>query len=800
MKRFHSFPKWRRCLALLLGGLILLGAFLYLWLFWDLPAPGDLERYATAPSSKIYDRHGRLLYEMPAPYTGSHTPVPLSEIPPALRHATIATEDRNFYHHPGFDVVGIARAVWYNLRYDDVLVGGSTITQQLVRNLMFSYEERTERTLRRKLRELVLAIRITERYSKDEILTFYLNEIYYGHMAYGVEAAAQAYYGKGVRELDLAESAMLAGLPQYPALYNPLEHPEEAQQRQSQVLRLMVEAGYLTAEDAERAEAEPLSFVAAPFPIRAPHFVMYVRGLLEEELGLQRLEAGGLEIYTTLDLDLNDAVRDRMRDRLERLSRCDGALPCQPGGHNARNAALVALHPESGEVLAMVGSPDYFDPQIDGAVNATLALRQPGSAIKPVTYAAAFETGEFTPATMVLDVRTAFKTREGIPYVPLNYDLTFRGPVRVREALGSSYNLVAVKVLDEIGLERMTDLARRLGIRTFDDPGRLGLAVTLGGGEVRLLELTAAYAAFANGGRAVGPVTVLRVEDAEGDVLWTPHPGRDVQVLDPRVAYLVTDVLADDAARIPAFGEGSLLRLSRPAAVKTGTTTDFRDNWTVGYTPDLVVGVWVGNADNEPMRNVTGITGAAPLWHDVMEMAHVGLPERAFHRPEGLVEVEVCALSGLRPSTACPHRVTELFVAGTAPRESCTMHQRAGDTLYTVLPPEAHAWAREHGLPEPPEPIIDQARLLLTAPDQGSVYRIDPGLPRSAQRIAVAAESGVALSELVLRVNGEPWAHFTAPPYRAMWPLEPGEYIFTAEGTTPEGKKIESESVNVRVE
>ncbi len=796
-----------RVLAMLCALLLLGGAGLYLWLCAGLPAPDDLSAYTGAPSSKIYDRHGQLLYEMPPPYTGSHTPVTLDAIAPYLIQATIATEDATFYSNPGLDLHGILRAVWINVQGGEA--GGSTITQQLVRTVMFSADERVERTLYRKLRELILALRITRRYTKDEILTLYLNETYYGNMAYGVEAAAQSYFGKSARDLDLAECALLAGLPQAPALYNPLEALDAAKVRQAVVLDLMVKQGYVTAQDAELAKAEPLDFAAAPFPIRAPHFVMYVRGQLERKLGLARVQAGGLNVYTTLDLDLTDAARDAIRHHLELLAVCHYDPVCPPGGRNVRNAALVALDPRTGEVVAMVGSPDYFSARIAGAVNGATALRQPGSSIKPLTYAAAFEQaalgqGDFTPATMLLDVRTAFVTREGTPYVPLNYDLVFRGPVRLREALASSYNLIAVKVLDAIGVETLTEMARRLGITTFDDgagrAGRIGLAIGLGGGEVRLLELTAAYAAFANGGYAVQPRVIRSVEDADGVVLWETPAGLGDRVLDARVAYLITDILSDDLARVPTFGEGSVLNLSRSAAVKTGTTTDFRDNWTVGYTPELVIGVWVGNADNETMKEVTGITGAAPIWHDVMEAALKGQPVHNFARPDGLVDVEVCALSGELPGPDCPHRVVETFIAGTEPDTVCTMHQRIDGVVYTVLPPEAQDWAREHNLPQPathdsqPTP-----HLAITSPDAGAVYRIDPAQPREVQKIAISVAEDMYFEKIKLSIDGLPLASLTAPPYTLLWRLEPGVHTFSAVGRTVDGMEIASGDVTIEV-
>ncbi len=486
----------------------------------------------------------------------------------------------------------------------------------------------------------------------------------------------------------------------------------------------------------------------------------------------------------------------------------------------------------------MLGSPDYFSAEINGAVNGTTSLRQPGSSIKPITYAAAFEQGTVTPATMMLDVRTSFVTKEGSPYVPLNYDLLFRGPVRVREALASSYNLIAVKVLDTIGPEAMTTLARRLGITTLDDPDRLGLAVTLGGGEVRLLELTTAYASFANGGLAVEPVAILRVQDAEGAILMA-SPSSAIRkeqgskrVLDERVAYLITDILSDNTARIPGFGETSVLALSRPAAVKTGTTTDFRDNWTVGYTPQLVVGVWAGNADNQPMRDISGVSGAAPIWHDFVETALRGQPALSFEPPEGLVEVEVCALSGLLPGPDCPHRITEKFLPGTEPTTRCTMHQRIAldratglratddtppervvERVFTILPPEAQQWAREQGLPEPPPVLVAQAEsdlvvgnrgnhaLRLSQPDEGAVYQLDAGLTHGAQRIQVSAlvDPSAPLAEVTLEVDGDVLARFTSPPFEAYWQLEPGPHVFVARGTDPSGNEFVSQQVRVQV-
>lgn len=723
------------------------------WLLVDLPRPDELYQHISAPSTKIYDRHGTLLYEITDPHQGLHTPLTLDEIPAACREATIATEDASFYRNPGVDAWAIMRALYINIKGGEVLSGGSTITQQLARNLLLSPEERTEVSLTRKLREAILAWRLARTYSKDEVLTLYLNETYYGNLAYGLEAASRTYFGKHAAELDLAECAMLAGLPQSPANYNPLENPETAKARQSIVLNLMVKQGFVTAAEADSARQEPLGYAAIPFPIEGPHFVMYIRGELERRYGLEAIYRQGLQVHTTLDLNMQNTAQRLVQYRLAELARPEDGLPPR----NVRNAAVVVLDPTTGEILAMLGSPDYFDSRIDGAVNATMATRQPGSSIKPLTYAAAFDPGiaaangyrPLTPATMMVDVRTAFVTKEGQPYVPQNYDRTWRGPVLLRQSLASSYNLIAVKVLDYIGLDTLSDLARSMGITTFDNKN-FGLALTLGGGEVRLLELTAAYGALANGGRRVEPVAITRITDHQGRVLYQQPPNLNPgpRVMDVRTAYLITDILSDNYARRSTFGEGSPLRLARPAAAKTGTTQDWRDNWTVGYTSDLVVGVWAGNADNEPMRNVSGVTGAAPIWRDVMVELHKARPIREFARPAGLVEKTVCATNGLLPvedsqaeisnvepvhnsqftlhpsqfPTTCPHTLTELFISGTEPQRIDDWHQtvaldrrtglRAGPgcpldfvlfQTFTLYPAEAQTWARKQGVPQPPD-------------------------------------------------------------------------------------------------
>lgn len=822
MKRWKNLRLRNKLLVILgvVAVLVLVAVVvIYNWLFVDLPDISALEESLALPSTRIYDRHGRLLYEMLAADAtgGLHRVISLDRIPQRLIDATIATEDANYYSHPGIDPVGIVRALWTNIRGGEVIAGGSTITQQVARTLLFDPEQRAERTLTRKLRESILAIRLAQTFSKDEVLLLYLNQTYYGNLAYGVEAAARVYFGRDVAELDLAQAALIAGLPQAPAIYNPLTNPEAARDRQRVVLNLMVKHGYITQAEADQAAAELLQFAATPFPIEAPHFVTTVWEQLQREYP-EQLYAGGLDVITTLDLDWQNAARDIARRHLGELNTPTYNEPA----HNAHNAALVAIDPHTGQVLAMLGSPDYFEPRISGAVNVALAPRQPGSALKPFTYAAAFDPSRpapWAPATVLMDIRTAFITKKLESFVPSNFSLQEHGPVRVRTALASSFNIPAVIALDHIGLKAMAKMLGEVGITTLTDPDRFDLAVTLGGGEVRLLELTAAYGALANGGARVYPSLLLEVREHEsGVLLYEWEMGEPERVLDPRVAWLITDILSDNHARIPSFGEHSVLNIGRPAAAKTGTTTDFRDNWTMGYTPNLVVGVWVGNADNAPMVKVTGVSGAGPIWNEFMTSVLKGKPALEFERPDGLERAEVCALSGLLPTDACEMRVVDWFIEGAVPTEHDTWHRRfTVDTrtgqladestppeyriekVYLVLPPEARPWAYRAGIPTPPDEemsaVVDDLNrtLRFLSPDPYSVFRLSPVTPRHTQRILMqmVAPTGTAQIDFVL--NGEPLHALNAPPWEVWWALERGTWELAARATLDDGSVVESE-------
>jgi len=685
----------RLFIVLLFAGVVLLiavGSFLvyrYFSIAANLPSVDDLRARASQfETTRILDRKGNVIYEILDPRAGRRTYVPLEKISPYLIAATLATEDKDFYNHPGFDPWAIARALWQNYTSGEITSGASTITQQLARALLLAPDERSERTVERKAREIVLAAEITRKYSKEEILELYLNEIYYGKLAYGVEAAAETYFNTTADRLTLAQAAFLAGLPQSPAVYDIETNREVTLNRFRQVLRLMYELSQergcievsthshpvcVTQEDVALAaqEMEAYQFKAPTNVMRFPHWVTYIRQLLEQQYGADTIYRSGFTVYTTLDPDLQQQAQEMVRRQVEQLS-----------DRHVSNGALVAIRPSTGEILAMVGSADFYNEAISGQVNMALAPRQPGSAIKPLTYVAAFEKG-WTPATLIWDVPSEFPPsgdpndpRE--PYRPVNYDGRFHGPVTVRSALANSYNVPAVKALQFVGIydnpntpqpDGLINFAKRLGITTLTRPD-YGLSLTLGGGDVSLLELTGAYAVFANGGRRVPPVAITKITDYKGTVVYeyTPPPGD--QVVRPEHAYLISSILSDNQARAPMFGSNSVLNLPFPVAAKTGTTNDFRDNWTLGYTPDLAVGVWVGNADYTPMQNTTGLTGAAPIWAEFMQYAIQTLTDgrpTPFIRPPGVVERVICEVSGTEPSEWCPSQRLEYFAYDQLP-------------------------------------------------------------------------------------------------------------------------------------
>ena len=821
INRYNSLSRWKKLTLIAALLLVALGVFIYFWLFAGLPSIDQLQAGMALPSTRIYDRRGRLLYEIIADTEtgGRNTALPLSEIPQHCINAIVSVEDANFYSHPGVDVVGIARALWINLQGGEVLAGGSTITQQVARNLLLDPQQRAERSLQRKLREAILAVQLQNAYSKDEVLALYLNQSYFGNLAYGIEAAAQAYFGKGAGDLSLAECSLLAGLVQLPAVYDPLTNLEAAKERQTLVLDLMAGHEYITAQQAEQAKNEELQFAASPFPIEAPHFVMAVIKQLERDYG-EALYRAGLEVTTTVDLDWQQSAQDIVQRQLYLLNH-----PVNPGRvpAEANNAALVAIDPHTGQVLTMLGSPDYFDETIDGAVNAALANRQPGSALKPFTYAAAFDPtleDPWTPATLLMDVSTPFITRRLQSYTPANFAQVEHGPVLAREALASSLNIPAVITLEHVGIGAMVNLAANAGLTTLSENADIDLAVTLGGGEVRLLDLTQAYSIFPNGGSRVEPVFILHVEDHDGNELydWQP-PVNAARVIDERIAYLITDILSDDNARIAGFGRSSALNIGRPAAAKTGTTTDYRDNWIVGYTPNLVAGVWVGNADNTPMVNVTGVSGAAPIWNAFMRQVLLGQPELEFDEPPGITRMEICAASGMLPTPECVHTKIELFIEGTEPTvpdtmfQTVTLNRQTGlladettppedrvERIYQVLPQEARDWALRNGIPQPPLGAAvllsdDDSRLRLLEPDPYTVFQISPILPAETQRLRLTVGAPQGTRAVTYQLNGNTLGTVDESPWALWWTLQPGDHELVATAVMADGTQAISEAI-----
>ena len=665
-------------------GLLSLGVYEYYSIASSLPSVNDLQQHTSQfETTRILDRSGDLLYEILDPNAGRRTDVPLSKISPALVAATIATEDKDYYSHPGYDVTAIIRAIWQNYTSGEVVSGASTITQQLARSLLLSPEQH-QQTYLRKAREIILAAEITRRYSKDQILEIYLNEIYYGNLSYGIEAASETYFGTTADQLTLSQASFLAGLPQSPATYDIYTNRDVTLARQQDVLNLMMQVSYeqncihvsnsnqpvcVTPADVASAAAETRNAAFQPPSVnmRYPHWVNYVRSQLEASYDPQTIYRSGFTIYTTLDPTLQDYAQQLVTNQVAALA-----------NNNASDGALVAIRPSTGEILAMVGSADFNNTAISGQVNMAVSeTRQPGSSIKPVNYVAAFEKG-WTPATLIWDVPSQFPPSGDPndthpPYIPNNYDNKFHGPVTVRTALANSYNIPAVKTLQFVGVygdHGMIAMAQRLGITSLTR-NDYGLSLTLGGGDVSVLEMTGMFSVFANSGVRVPPVSILKIVDFQGNAVYQYKPPQGEQVISPEHAYLITSILSDNHARAPMFGTNSVLNFPFSVAAKTGTTNDFRDNWTLGYTPDLVTGVWVGNADYTPMVNTTGVTGAAPIWSQFMKYAVPyatnGNPTW-FTRPAGIVEETICAQSGTLPSQWCKGGTrTEIFESDQLP-------------------------------------------------------------------------------------------------------------------------------------
>jgi len=686
-----SMPRdWSGCvgraiLFTVISGIVLVmifvagGAVGYTAIARTLPPPSELSsRASTFETVRIYDRENNLLYSQADPETGNRLYVDLEDISPDLIRATIATEDRHFFENPGFDVVRLVGAVVQAASNQEQIAGTSTITQQLVRAVLLDEDERTERTFRRKLREIILAAEISRTYEKNEILELYLNEVYFGNLAYGIEAAARTYFGKSASELTLAEATLLAGLPQAPALWDPFTAPDKALGRQSEVLSLMIAAGFVTVDEARAAQEEAVQILANITPpevtIEHPHFALLVLQQAEDILGAQSIYRGGLQIHTTLDPDVQDLAEATLTTYSDFV---------RSGGAN--NASMVVTKPGSGDILALVGSLDFHDDAINGQVNMALAPRQPGSTIKPLVYLSALERG-WTASTLIWDVATQFADGPNSVYEPKNYDDQFHGPLRLRLALGNSYNIPAVKALEFVGVCNFINNVQKLGLTDLVDSGcaevgqprEHGLSLALGGGEISPLQMTGAFGTLANQGRYIQPFAIQSIETSRGEVVYE-HAQPDAaaaQVVRPEDTYIISDILADDDARQPAFGRNSSLVVpGHTVSVKTGTSGtnrfDVRDAWTIGYTPEVVTAVWVGNTDNTPIsEGQSGLQLAAPVWNSFMTTYLANRQAQNPSRPADIVAIEICADSGTEPNADCQARRQEQFAADRLPLDS----------------------------------------------------------------------------------------------------------------------------------
>jgi len=668
---------------------------LTIYLLRDLPSPRRLtakENFAV--STQIFDRHGVLLYEIFG--DENRAPISIKDLPPHVYQASIAIEDKNFYRHFGFDVTGIARALINNARGES-LAGGSTITQQLVKNALLT----RERSWQRKGKEAILAFFTEIIYTKEEILEMYLNYIPYGGTSVGIEAASQTYFGKPAKNLTISEAALLAGLPQAPSRYSPFaSDPQAAKDRQAEVIRRMVEDDYITPLQGEEAKSQVLSYALKKTDIKAPHFVFFVRDLLYNKYGVETVEKGGLRVTTTLDLGLQETAQASLSAEIENLQR-----------YRVGNGAGLVLKPNTGEILAMIGSKDYFNTTEDGQVNVTLAQRQPGSSIKPIMYATAMSLKLLNPGSILLDIPTCFQVPGQKPYCPKNYDGSFKGPVTIRQSLGNSLNIPAVKGLKLIGLVNFINQARQMGITSWTDPSRYGLSLTLGGGEVRMIDLAQAFSVLANQGVKVPLTPILKIEDYQGTLLEEVKinerlndlealttfddetaQGELTRVMPRAPSYLVAHIMQDNKAREAAFGPRSKLVINgQIISAKTGTTNDLKDNWTVGFTPEFLVMTWVGNNDGSPMNQslVSGITGAAPIFNDIMTFVLQGRTPVWQQKPPDVLSGTIC-LTGMPPQAGekCQSGGTELYWRDSQPSKANIITKETWIRPETGLPPK----------------------------------------------------------------------------------------------------------------
>lgn len=831
MQKRLRLIRWLRLFSLAALALTLIAIVFFFiafaWVSRNLPKPGQIVR-TEGFNTQLLDRNGNLIHDL---YQAEkREPVAIDQMPTYLKQATIAVEDKDFYKHQGFDFLTIIRIPYNYVFKGGRVVGGSTLTQQLVKTVLLT----NERTITRKFKELVLSLQIERKFTKDQILEMYLNEVPYGGVSIGVGAASESYFDKKVADLTLAEAAILAGLPQRPTAYSPfLGKTDESGKllwklRAEGVLRRMLEDGYVTelARDEALAEMENMKFERKQTSINAPHFVFYVEDQLDEMFGEDTLKRGGLKVTTTLDLELQKESQEIVFDEIEKIK-----------SYDISNGAAMAMNPKTGEILAMVGSKDYSDSSIGGQFNVVVdGLRQPGSSIKPVTYLAMFQKG-YSPASMITDVETTFTPNESAdkPYQPKNYDGKFRGPVSLRDSLGSSLNIPAVKSLAIVGVDNFMELAFKMGFPTLEptqeNMKRFGLSATLGGAEVHLIDTVTAYSSFANSGTKVEPVSILKVENLAGQTLYEYKPTKGPSVITEAEAFLVNHVLSDNNARLMAFGPSSLLNVSPNVAVKTGTTNDQRDNWTIGWNQNIIVGTWVGNNDNRPMKHVaSGVTGASPIWRNILKKAiDMGYKNVDWTVPSGVEQVEVDKISGY-PSHDGFESKFDYYLVGTKPTTPDPIHTKlkvcrddqrklatdakiaTGDfeeREFIALREEdpvsqdgknrwqdaINAWVQAQGdIYKPPTEYCGESSdvaVRLSRPENEKTYQ------QEDIEVHIDADSGDGIEKIELWVNGSLKETINSRSYRGTIKLNKGRYKLMAKAMSRTGKWSNTSEIKI---
>ncbi len=782
------------------------GIFILLWTQPNFNESGTI---------KIWDRNNTLLYQS-AGNIGRKIQVTYDKLPKHLIDALISSEDITFWTNPGVDFRAIARSAFINIQQEKLISGASTITQQLARSAIISPGQISDRSIQRKIREVLMAIRINLAYSKKDIITMYFNQMYFGNLSYGIQATSTTYFDKDTSQLSLAESAFLIGLLSSPDKRDPYTNIDLAKARQAQVLDLMNKNNFISKEEAENAKQEVITLAQKNENIKAPHFVHFVLQQLDD-LGIKSSQ--GINVYTTLDyptFTLSENIAKLWINKLKQE-------------HDLSNASLVLIKNNTGEIIDMLGGIDYFDSKNAGQVNMTLALRQPGSALKPITYAAAFMQ-EYTPATLIYDVPTVYKTKKGEGYTPNNYDGQYHGLILAHEALASSLNEPAVEMLSRVGIPNFLKVVKDMGITTLNQEDRYDLSLTLGGGEVKLLDLANVYASFARGGNYKNTYAIEKITSDKGIVLYEHKIPTNIQALgknSAQVAYLISSILSDPKARMLGFYEKNPLVLSQRAAVKTGTTTDWHDNWTIGYTPIFTVGVWVGNNDNHPMKNITGVVGAAPIWNQFFEEFLKGKKAEQFIQPGNIKTVEICKLTGKLPDELCTERTSEIFIAGSEPKDISNIYKKViidkrngllatdscpkdylEEKVFIDYPPQVYTWALKDNqivIPREFSPLCSgnqqvggESFLQILSPRGQAIFQSAPDLV-SNQAVVFEVSVSANISKVIWYLDNNLYKETASFPFKASWKPQVGKHKVTAIGITNTDEKINSKQVQFEV-